>query len=596
MGKMKRIIIAMSCLMALILMAGSVHAQWKVEPGDPSRSFWKDQVHYPYAVSYAKAGDSQGVTWEIAYMDEYAGSEPNPDVLVLIHGKGVFGGYFGHLMKMALENGLRVIAPDLPHYGKSIPGNLNNPLARSLEDTREAVHDLIVNQLGVKKASYLGHSLGGQWVIGYALKYPDAVEKLILESPGGMEEFPTNIKVGQADVGFFDPSCLRDMGRWESIWTVALQTEFKKDAEAIRNFYYFKKKNPDTGQIKPSELGYFKKPDPYADFVTEVRVNMINGNKKEYDNYVYTYIRDIYSMGVEVRKEDPDSLVKRMKSLRIPVFLAYGEEEPFIPTTIFSGNKSLYKDIIAPFEDALTANGHPPVVKLYPGVGHFSHTDIPDVFANDVIRFVKGTMSRSAEPAGGDDLRQLKREIAELKGEVKGLKSDSDKFSKFMDKFSFGVDYRATGFYIEQYPDQDAAGNSIDDKRGVDQLIRLKMDFKDEDGVEFKGRLILNDQHWQGDRRVANAAGSNVSDHEDNIALDYGYLKVPFGSGFSAQVGRQAANWGNHFTTCDDRRDRIALFKQIGYTHLIALYDKRQEGLVNVNDDDGNLAALTRPS
>lgn len=149
------------------------------------------------------------------------------------------------------------------------------------------------------------------------------------------------------------------------------------------------------------------------------------------------------------------------------------------------------------------------------------------------------------------------------------------------------VDYRATGFYVETYPETDAAGLEIDDQRGVDQLLRVKMDFGDEDGVKVNTRVILYDQIWQGDRRASGAAGSNISDHSDNIALDYGYMNLPLGHGFSFRVGRQEANWGNCFTTCNDRRDRIALFKQIGYTTLIALYDKRQEGLININNDGG---------
>ena len=35
-----------------------------------------------------------------------------------------------------------------------------------MQDMREVIYDLVVNQLGVKKAYYLGHSLGGQFVTG----------------------------------------------------------------------------------------------------------------------------------------------------------------------------------------------------------------------------------------------------------------------------------------------------------------------------------------------------------------------------------------------------------------------------------------------
>ena len=59
-----------------------------------------------------------------------------------------------------------------------------------MQDMREVVHELVVNQLGVKRATYLGHSLGGQLVLGYALTYPEAVTSLVLEAPAGLEEYP----------------------------------------------------------------------------------------------------------------------------------------------------------------------------------------------------------------------------------------------------------------------------------------------------------------------------------------------------------------------------------------------------------------------
>jgi pimeloyl-ACP methyl ester carboxylesterase len=80
-------------------------------------------------------------------------------VLVIVHGKGAFAGHYGNVIKQAVESGIRVIAPDLPHYGMSGPGNLDKNPARSMQDMRDVVHELVVNQLGVKQAFYLGHSL-----------------------------------------------------------------------------------------------------------------------------------------------------------------------------------------------------------------------------------------------------------------------------------------------------------------------------------------------------------------------------------------------------------------------------------------------------
>src|SRR5258705_335275 len=88
---------------------------------DPNKSFWKEYVTYPYPVKCATVKDKRGTSWQIGYMDEYAGTDKDPKVLVIIHGKGAFGGHYGNIMQYALRNGLRVIVPDLPHYGMSMP-------------------------------------------------------------------------------------------------------------------------------------------------------------------------------------------------------------------------------------------------------------------------------------------------------------------------------------------------------------------------------------------------------------------------------------------------------------------------------------------
>ncbi|MGH7372387.1 MAG: alpha/beta fold hydrolase, partial [Candidatus Methylomirabilales bacterium] len=226
---------------------------------------------YPFPVKYAKGKDGRGVAWDIGYMDEYYGKDKTPPTLVIIHGKGAFGAHYGYLMKYALERGLRVIVPDMPHYGVSGPGNLDKSPARTLDDMREAIHDVIVNKLGVKKAYYAGHSLGGQLVMGYALRYPGAVRGLILEGPSGLEEFPKSIKIGDRDLPLFDRSYAHDFEKWKEVWapTKVLESEARKTAQDIRDFFYFTKRDPETGQVRPSALGYFKRDTEYARLHTD---------------------------------------------------------------------------------------------------------------------------------------------------------------------------------------------------------------------------------------------------------------------------------------------------------------------------------------
>lgn len=393
--KAKSTLIISSIILILLLLAGCSNVTQvkpfalqplKVEKGTPEASFWHDQVRYPFAVKYARAKDSKGVEWEVAYMDEYYGREANPRVLVLIHTRGGFGGYFGQVMKVALENGLRVIVPDLPHCGKSIPGNLNNPLSRSLQDTREVLHDIIVKQLGVGRASYMGHSLGGQWVTGYALTYPEAVEKIILESSAGFEEYPGKIKAGDKEVLLFDNS-LKDMKSWKIVWGSRLKQELQQDEEYWKNFAYFKCKNSQTGKVESSRAGLFVNDTEYARYFTAVRIASIQANKREYYNYCAEDVRDIYSLGVEVLKDDPQSLFKRFRNIKVPVFLAFGEKDPLLPTPL-GGKSDLKWDIIKPVYDDLKKAGNPPQVKVYGGAGHFIHIDLPEQYSRDVVDFV----------------------------------------------------------------------------------------------------------------------------------------------------------------------------------------------------------------
>ncbi|XUM22982.1 alpha/beta hydrolase [Bradyrhizobium oligotrophicum S58] len=372
---------------------------------DPGKSFWKNYVTYPYPVKYATAKDKRGTSWEIGYMDEYAGTDRDPKVLVIIHGKGAFGGHYGNVMQYALRSGLRVIVPDLPHYGMSGPGNLDKSPARTMQDMREVVHDLVVNQLGVKKAYYLGHSLGGQVVAGYALTWPDVVQGLALEAPSGLEEYPRDITIAKdKKARLFDQAFDHDFDKWKETWgpTGILAAEIGRSEQSVRDFFYFKKRDPETNVVSAAKSGYFYNDSEYARFHTEQRVGLIKGNPRELEQWADVFIYDIYSIGSELQQDDPNNLYQRLTRIKAPIFLSFGDKEPFIPTPAFNGLTDLGRDVITPFMSRMANAGNRPILKIYPETGHFIHTDNPVEFPVDVVDFVmKGAVDTSS-PLGTD--------------------------------------------------------------------------------------------------------------------------------------------------------------------------------------------------
>jgi homoserine O-acetyltransferase len=223
------------------------------------------------------------VSWQIGYMDEYAGAEKDPKVLVIIHGKGAFGGHYGNIMQYALRSGLRVIVPDLPHYGMSGPGNLDKRGADHAGHGRYRPRtrgEPARRQEGVLSRS----SVGGQVVMGYALTWPDAVLGLALEAPSGLEEYPRDITIAKdKKARLFDQAFDHDFGKWKQSWdqTGILAAEIGRNEQNVRDFFYCKKRDLETNAVSAAKSGYFYSDSEYARFHTEQRVGLVKGNPKE---------------------------------------------------------------------------------------------------------------------------------------------------------------------------------------------------------------------------------------------------------------------------------------------------------------------------
>lgn len=118
---------------------------------------------------------------------------PNPDAedLIMIHGMGATGLCFFNLFH-ELSKKYNIWSLDLLGQGASTRPNF---IASS--DPEEAINFFIDSierwrkELGIEKATFLGHSFGGYLAGLYTIKYPQHVNRVIMISPAGFSKSPT---------------------------------------------------------------------------------------------------------------------------------------------------------------------------------------------------------------------------------------------------------------------------------------------------------------------------------------------------------------------------------------------------------------------
>lgn len=112
---------------------------------------------------------------------EQGGGKP----LILLHGNGEDGSYFKHQIN-CFSADYRVIAIDTRGHGQSPRGEKPFTIIQFAED----LHDFM-DEKGIAKAILLGFSDGGNIALTFALKYPERVERMIVD---GANLFPRGVK------------------------------------------------------------------------------------------------------------------------------------------------------------------------------------------------------------------------------------------------------------------------------------------------------------------------------------------------------------------------------------------------------------------
>lgn len=194
---------------------------------------------YPFPVKFYEF-ESQRQKLKMAYMD--VTPEPsNGHTVLLLHGKNFSGAYWAPTMRSLAKAGFRVIVPDQIGFGKS-----SKPAAYQFTFQTLATNTKgLLEQLGISSFTVVGHSMGGMLATRTALMFPDAVERLVLVNPIGLEDWKTRVSYRSVDDVY--------------------QQELKATPESIRAYmqtsYFDGKWKPEYDSLVEILAGWTQNPD-----------------------------------------------------------------------------------------------------------------------------------------------------------------------------------------------------------------------------------------------------------------------------------------------------------------------------------------------
>jgi pimeloyl-ACP methyl ester carboxylesterase len=286
-----------------------------------------DELYVPGELRHI---DIDGV--DVAYLDE---GVADGEVVVFVHGLSSWMGFWEYQVP-ALAPTHRVLALDLPGYGAS--GRPDAPY------TPPWYADLIVSwldELGVERATVVGHSMGGQIAMHLALRSPDKVERLVLAAPAGFEKFR------------------QGASRWmKDYWHEERALEANED-ELRSTFTTMVFNNVDAG----------------VERLLEERVRM--QSHASFQGTSVAVSRSIAGI--------PDHPVRdRLTEITQPTLVVFGTDDRMIPNPIFTGGRTrkvAYEGVsLMPDADLV----------LLKGAGHTVHHDDPEGFNRALQRFLGG--------------------------------------------------------------------------------------------------------------------------------------------------------------------------------------------------------------
>ena len=284
-----------------------------------------EEIQYPYDVERKVLPNGSTV----AYTDQGDGEQ----TLLLIHGLGSYLPAWTRNID-EFSSRYRVIALDLPGYGKSSKNAEDHTIPFFAETVTQLLDELVIAQTAVA-----GHSMGGQIALYLAAHSPDRVEKLILTAPAGFEQFSEQ-----------DRMAFRTMVSAEGIAGTA-EPMIRQNMEA--NFYRF---------------------PPEAEFMIEDRIKM--KDLPDFDEYARAQAESIFAM-----LDEP--VADLLPDIQQPTLIVFGNQDALIPNPFL--HPDLTVESVAKSGSDMLPNA---TLKFIDEAGHFVHFEQAPEFNQMVMEFL----------------------------------------------------------------------------------------------------------------------------------------------------------------------------------------------------------------
>jgi pimeloyl-ACP methyl ester carboxylesterase len=281
----------------------------------------------------------------------YSEAGGGDSTVLLVHGITNSSATWAPVTERLAGEGMHVLAPDLPGHGDSQRQRGDHSLGAHASILRD-----FLSALDVERATIVGHSLGGGVVMQFSYQFPEAVERMVLVSSGGLGR-EVSLAIRAATLPFAE----QVIGLGAS-WPVTRAAGLVGGA---------------LGRVGLK---------PGGDFEEIMQGLSSLSDRERREAFVRTARSVITPAGQRVTATD-----KLYLAADLPTLLVAGERDSVIPASHTRAAADL-------------ASGSR--LEVFEESGHFPHLDEPDRFADLVAAFVEDT-----EPARYDRAAARRRII-----------------------------------------------------------------------------------------------------------------------------------------------------------------------------------------